>query len=46
MPINNALNKKSFKTLERASFKSLLVVSFAFIVLTWHIRTVILHNNA
>ena len=40
------LNNKSFKQLERTIFKGLLLVSFAFIDLAWHIRTVIVHNNA
>ena len=47
MPVSkNALNNKSFKTHERASFMCYLLVSFTFIDLSWYIRTVIVHNIA
>ena len=44
--IKYTLNNKSFKQFERTSFKCLLLVSFSFIDLAWHRRTVIVHNNA
>ena len=47
MPVNKyTLNNKSFNKIKGTCFKCLLLVSFAFIDLAWHIRTLIVHNNA
>ena len=41
MPVSKyTLNNESSKQFERTSFKCLLLVSFAFIDLVWHRRTV------
>ena len=42
----DALNNKSFKTIDGANFKCLLLLLFTFIDLAWYGRTVIVHNNA